>query len=147
MKEPLPTILLLCCTLTFILGVACSCQTSPAPDAEKVRIKASLGEERIRAEVLKYTPLGISSDRVLTFVHTRMRHVNTALDAISPNPVIRHFYGSPKRHPEVIGKSSILVLLGRSGLNPLTRREVYIGWAFENDRLIDVVVEKERDSL
>jgi hypothetical protein len=148
LKEHTLILAQLSCALCLLLGLACSCQSSPDPSTTKVRISPRLPEEQIRAEILKYTPVGSSADEVLSFARTRLKHAQIEPDAISPNPVIRHFYGLPKKHPEVIGKRSITVLLGRYGFNPLARRDVYIGWAFdEGDKLIDVAVEKGRDSL
>ncbi len=134
----------------FLIGVlilVMSCKTASADQSSqtntKVQINLRLPEEKIRAEILGYTPVGSSVDEVLIFVKKRLENK----EKVEPFQEKKH--GVYDRHTKKsVGKSEIQVWIGTYGFNPLKRTDVFVSWAFdENDKLIDIIVEKEIDGL
>jgi len=113
---------------TLLIGlVLCSCQSSESTAKEKrLRLSPRLSEDQIRSVVLEKTPLGTTVEEVLSFVSSKLLHVNQGM----------------VRYDE--WNRNIQVLLGKYGLG----RETYITWEFdENRKLINVFVKKYRDFL
>lgn len=124
-----------------LLLFAPSCVTTDAsPTVKDVKISPRLSESKIREEILKYTPIGCSSTNVLEFARTRLKHVAAPYE---DGPATRRGL----RGPDVsVGVRSVKVCLGEYGFPG--RTGTFISWAFdENNKLIDVIVEKWRDSL
>ena len=115
--------------LGLIVIFVCSCQTGSEPTARApVRIDAGMSEEKIRAELLKYTPIGAMETDVMEFARTRLRHGNVGLSYDRPNNVI--------------------VLLGRYGFSLIGSKDTWVQWRFdENHRLVEIYVEREHDAL
>jgi len=110
-----------------------------------VKIWPRSSEAKIRETVLKHTPLGTSTEQVMTFIQTQLRHKGT---------VKVGKFGARKRNfrgdDQIIGVKSIEGIEVGSHVTifwPLPLMTyVYVSWAFdENDRLIDVLVNKEID--
>jgi len=112
------------CVMWVLLLVAVSCQT--ASKRGGVNISPRLAEEEIRLEILQYTPAGSTAEQVLEFVRARLRHLGP--------------------EPEGVSGRSIKVCLGEFGFP--ARAATFISWSFDDrDRMIDLNVHKERDSL
>lgn len=142
-------ILLRAISLIGVLVLAVSCNTErlnlKTKDNTKVRISPRLSEEEIRSAILHYTPIGSSSDEVLTFVRNRLKYKHDRDLTYEHRPASKRGSGF---YPTEIGKNNIFINLGTFGFNPLLRTDVYVSWAFDkNDRLIDVIVEEQTDSL
>ena len=106
-----------------------------------VRISPKLAEDQIRAEILKQTPIGSSADQVLEFARDRLKH-------IGPQPTYEpgSARGRQGRRTVRVGVRSLSVCLGEYG--PWGRCVTYLSWGFdEQDKLLDVMVEKEHDAL
>jgi hypothetical protein len=132
--------------LTCVVMSVGSCKILNYGETRRLRIGPRLDEGDIRSGVLERTPLGSTPDSVLTFARRFMRQGKEPYYD-ERSPAIRHFKG-PRTVPQAVGKSHITILLGRDGWNPLMARDVWIMWAFDNDRkLIDVIVEKSADGL
>ena len=127
----------------FLLAAA---QQSFAADSFEVRVRQS--EERIRAKILAQTPPGTSKQSVLEFIEKRLRH--------DGQPDVRPFGARVRSHVShseegYIGVSCIDELEVGDYVdwkNFLFTTYVFVSWGFDaDDRLIDVVVYKETDSL
>ena len=147
--------------LPGLLMFVSSCVYPPSdylPSVRKVKIRPILSETTIRAHILKYTPLGSSRSNVLEFVRTRLERVSDPYEhGPSSRPVLpgkaEHFdsfFGTRWQGPfEGVGVRSTMVSLGQYGFPPIPMAvNTYVDWAFDkDDRLIDVIVTKDRDSL
>jgi len=135
--------------------VSCSSTSGGGKRQKTVRISPRSSEAKIRNVVLEHTPLGSSSDFVLTFTQTQLRHKGTpkvegrGARKRSLRPLNSGVPGS-RNIDEWIGSQSISDLeVGwhweTVPMWPLITY-VYLSWAFdENSRLIDVIVYKETD--
>ena len=130
------------CLFGCVLLLLPSCGTTGnSNDKAKVEISPRLSEDKIRDEIFKYTPIGSTLVNVKEFARTRLKYVGPA--PYEDGPATRRHWPGPD---EEIGVRSVGVCLGDYGFPG--RIDTYIHWAFDqNDKLIDVVVEKERDSL
>jgi hypothetical protein len=134
------SLLQLTMTLLLLMG-ACSCRTNRNNAA--IHLKPKLPENEIRMRILTFTPIGDSSAEVLQFVRTRLRHVG-------PEPTYEQVPATRQRDTKVgvtsFGNGSINVCLGEYGFPG--RTATFISWGFdEHGKLVDVIVEKERDAL
>jgi len=147
----------------LIFASSCVCVYPPSdylPSVRKVKIRPFVSETTIRAHVLRYTPIGCSRSNVLEFVQARLEHEYS--DPIERGPVgrpvlpqgqrLNRFFGTRWPGPyEDVGVRSVDVCLG--DIEFLTFPfpfvvDTYVDWAFDkDDRLIDVVVTKDRDSI
>ena len=118
-----------CVCLCLLLAVACSTEAvGHPPSGNKVRINPRLPEEQIRREILKYTPVGCTEDKVIEFGNNRLVHVGE---------------GPLHDRPDQLN-----VLLGTYGWNPFGRNDTWVQWSFDpHHKLVGVYVEKSRDSL
>ena len=97
-------------------------------------------EARIRDELLKHTPIGSSFSNVLEFARNHLKYVGPA--PYIGGPVSRHWPPPSKS----VGVRTVGVCLGSYGFPG--RTDTYLHWAFDkDDKLIDIVVSKERESL
>jgi hypothetical protein len=76
--------------LAGVLSFAFSCKAKntnqPAQsNAGKIRINLHLSEEKIRAEMLNYTPVGSLTNEVLNFARNRLKHKKCFLNYFSKN--------------------------------------------------------------
>jgi len=118
--------------------LAASCQTGGL--APTVHLSPKLPEDQIQSKVLTYTPVGSDKQAVMTFVHSRLKHRGDPY--FSPTPAVKHH----RRGPTSVGVHSVTVCLGEYGFPG--RRVTFIHWALDSDdRVLDVIVAKERDSL
>lgn len=132
------------CLLGAILLFVSSCGTTEG-HGSRIGISRFGSENHIRKRVLKYTPLGSTYGQVQEFVQYRLKY-HGAPD-YENLPAGRRISGSSDY--ESVGVRSVSVWLGEYGFPPYPMAITpKISWAFDkNDRLIDVIVEKERDSL
>jgi len=135
----------------FWLGIAlAACVSAGAADsAGPVKVHLRNDEPQIRAAMLTHTPLGSTKASVLAYINTRLTHEGA--------PQFSKF-GARKRN---YGANNPDDWIGTSGINDLEvghygeweyllliKTYVYLSWGFDaNDRLIDIVVYKETDSL
>ncbi len=139
----------------LLAGLACllTLAVLPGPEAHaatapfKVSVRQS--EEKIRTRVLGQTPLGTSKRAVLDFIATRLRHEGEV--EMRAGGARRVVHG-PNAMDEHVGVSSIERLevghFGEWQYLLMIKTYVYLSWAFDaDDRLIDVIVYKETDSL
>ena len=114
-----------------------------------VKIWPRSSEAKIREKVLKYTPLGASTEQVMTFIQTQLWHRYKGTAKIEKFGALKRNFNGPD---QIIGVMSIEgVDVGRHATIfwpvPLITY-VYLSWAFDEDgRLIDVIVHKEIDSV
>ena len=108
----------------ILLIFCCSCQTG-----RYVRISPRLSEDQIRAEILKYTPIGSTETEVMSFARTRLkRHEGVAPAQDSPDEIV--------------------AFLGRYGFIFIGSYDTHVQWKFNSDhKLIRVEVIKGRDVL
>ena len=98
------------------------------------------GEDSIRQDLLKETPLGTVFDEVEAKLKRKYAKVHT-----SPNV---GFLKMVNTHEELVGSKSISVDLGsyRTGVFETTSTSAF--WGFnESGKLIEIWVHKDRDSL
>lgn len=134
---------------TLVALLITTAETFAMGNQDRVELPIKQPEEIIRAEILKYTPLGSSPEAVLTFINSRLAHEHSHAEPYydTKNGVQ---VPQPKGWPTVIGERSISLLVGTYGRSLRTIFTVYTGvyayWAFdERDSLIDVIVIKEQD--
>lgn len=113
------------------------------------RVQPRGSEEKIRAAVLTHTPLGMPRQEVLLFIQRRLVHEG---EVEVSNSGARRVTHGPNGVDEWIGVSGInRIEVGHYGewrYLLLIETYVYLSWAFDADeRLIDVIVYKETDSL
>jgi hypothetical protein len=113
--------------------------TSSCATTTTVKIHPSSSESHVRGKILKYTPVGSSYEQVTDFVHSR-------LETLGPP----HYRNAPASRPigrrgeyESVGVHYIIVLVAEGSVG---HEGTFVTWAFdENDKLIDVIVDKGRD--
>ena len=130
------------CLFACVLFVLSSCGTTSAShQVKKVRVNPRLSENKIRDEILKYTPIESTFVEVREFAQTRLKHVGPAPN--EDGPATRRHWPGPD---ESVGVRSVSVCLGEYGFPG--RTGTFVSWAFDkNDKLIDIIVQKWRDSL
>jgi hypothetical protein len=125
--------------LVFLVS---SCGTTGESQDSKVRISSSGSKEYIRHQVLNYTPIGSTYTQVQGFVQHRLKYPGAA-----------YYDNAPATRPlgpgyQSVGVRSVFISLGGHGVPFFSFVVTYVTWAFDkNDKLIDVIVLKERDSL
>lgn len=131
------------CLIGMLSILLISCGTSQgALRGGKVKIKPSLPEDTIRANLLEYTPIGCALPEVLEFAQTRLKY--TGPKPYEGGPATRQ--SLPQNPVTSIGVRSINVCIGEYGFPG--RTGTFVSWAFDrNNRLVDIVIQKERDSL
>jgi len=110
-------------------------------------------EDRIRANMLKLTPIGTSMEDVIKVVEGNEKwKINTVRDYgyLLVNGVPSFPYFSPIEEKEydyhLIGEKSMCVYLGEYRTIFITSVEVY--YAFDEDsKLIDIAVKKDMDAM
>lgn len=119
-----------------------SCGTTKGASDSKVRISSFGSREHIRQQVLKYTPIGSTYAQVKGFVQHRLKYPGAA-----------YYDNAPATRPlgpgyQSVGVRSVFISLGGHGVPFFSFVVTYVTWAFDkNDKLIDVIVDKDRDSL
>ena len=110
-----------------LMFLFCSCQSnSDSTNGKRVRISAKLPGGKIREEILKYTPIGMSEDEVMKFAQMQLEH--------------------GKNEPGKRDPSTIMLLLGHYGFTLMGSKNTFILWRFDaNHRLTDVDVRFEHD--
>ena len=131
--------------VAFLLGVllffASSCGTTGG-HGSRVGISRFGSANHIRNRVLKYTPIGSTYAEVHKFVQYRLKYKYVYYDNVPATRLRGDNY-------EQLGVRSINLFLGDYGFPgfPLAITPK-ISWAFDkNDKLIDVIVLKERESF
>ena len=132
--------------VVFLLGVplffVSSCGTTEG-HGSRVGISRFGSANHIRNRVLKYTPIGSTYEEVHEFVQYRLKYkYGPYYDNVPATRLSGDIY-------EQVGVRSINLFLGDYGFPgfPLVITPK-ISWAFDkNDKLIDVIVLKERESL
>lgn len=128
------------CLLGTVLFFASSCATTADSNDTKIKISPRLSENEIRDRLLKYTPVGSSLEEVREFAQIRLKHIG---DPNEDGPATRRRRPGPD---EDVGVRSVNVCLGEYGFPG--RTGTFISWSFDkNDKLVDVIVQKWRDSL
>jgi hypothetical protein len=133
-----------CLSLSCLLGVLMllsSCATGP--HGSRVRVSRFGSENHIRNKILKYTPIGSTYEQVQEFIQYRLKYRTPDYEN---SPAIRGHWPGPY---EEIGVRRIDVWLGEYGFPgwPMAIDKC-VSWAFDkNDKLIDVVVWKDHDSM
>ena len=130
------------CLLCVLLFLVSSCGTTEG-HGSRVGISRFGSADHIRNRVLKYTPIGSTYGEVHEFVQYRLKY------KYGP-----YYENVPASRPsgdryESVGVRNINLFLGDYGFPgfPLVMTPK-ISWAFDkNDKLIDVIVLKERESL
>ena len=114
---------------SLLLLLVCSCQTgSPSGGEKQVRIDPGLPEEQIRAEMLKYTPIGMSDTEVMEFAAKRLRH--------------------GKEKPAYDRPDELTLRLGNYGFSLIEKKETIISWKFDqNHKLVYIYVDHEDHSF
>ena len=117
------------CALWLLLLLNCSCGTTSSERIEgRVRISPRFPEEKVREQILVYTPIGSSEDDVMKFAQTKLKHGRL---------------GPSRTRPD-----QLHVLLGSYGSSFSGSSNTWVQWDFdENGRLVRVSVSRSRDAL
>jgi hypothetical protein len=115
--------------LAVVVTLCCSCRSSSeAPGDKIVKINPAHSEDEIVAELLQYTPVGMSDADVMEFARTHLKHGDLA--------------------PAYIGTDTIAVFLGKIGSGFVGPMEIWVQWRFDNDhKLMRIEVSKEHNTL
>src|SRR5947209_1146050 len=114
MKECVPIIFCKWFMLSVLLMSCCSCKTASEPQADqKVKINPSHSGDAIVADLLQYTPVGMSDTEVMEFARKRLKHGDTA--------------------PAKIGTDTIALSLGASKSGFIGPVEIWVQWRFDED--------------
>lgn len=137
--------------LLLLLAISLGAAKVTAADEKSSPVEIELRNRRveIRAELLKYTPLGASVDDVLQFLNKRLKAGNGAKLRIENHPAV----GATAEASKKKGVQSIQLALGQYLTNPALllldaplplETNVSVQWAFNREgKLIEIFVDKE----
>ena len=115
--------------LSLLLILVSSCQTGSDSSGHKlIKIDPGLPEEQIRAEMLKYTPIGMSDTEVMEFASQRLKH--------------------EKEKPAYDRPDELTLRLGRYKFSLIEKKDTVISWKFDqNHKLVYIYVDHEDHSF
>lgn len=132
-----------------ILVLLCPWFAARGADAGKVQIDPYEVRAAIRAELLKYTPLGSSTKEVLNFVRTQLQHEGDEVPQVENHPATGELAAKSDRKGVKVIKVDLADYLSSPILLTLVvpmplRSFLTAQWAFDKDgKLIEIFLDRE----